>query len=319
MYELLFVTASVILLSRPMGISAELPNGTCSAPIEGTLGKNLISEINDISEELTCKQRCQEEELCSLYTYQRANSTTSPETCYLLRTIGSPVEECADETCATGVPDCTGAPTCAYLVDGVIMEQGVKVTYFFGSVEKKISLIRMGECPLPIAVAVGGGGNGGNGGAGSGYVAHSILDLPLAPSITLVVKAGRGGINTLFSVPAEDSYVKFAGSDAALVTGAGGGDAGVTDFYDGGAGKNSSQHSFNPLRFRKNQLCCHFKISEDGPSQVKFWHTGPCPGGIREYLAYCSPLSLLSQIHRLFRRRRLRRLPAMLWLRGRRI
>ena len=78
----------------------------CSAPIEGSLGTNLITVIGDVSDEPTCKQSCQEEALCSAYTYHWANSTSSPKICYLLTTVGSPVRECADNTCATGLPDC---------------------------------------------------------------------------------------------------------------------------------------------------------------------------------------------------------------------
>ena len=174
---------------------------TCSAPFEGTLGTNVISEINGVSEELTCKQMCQEEDLCSLYTYRRANSTSSPETCYLLSSIGSPVAECADETCATGVPDCSGDSSfCAYLQDGVIMQQGVKLTGRVGQEtrpwRKNVTLIRLGECPSPIAVVIGGGGSGdigGTGGGGSGYISHGVLDLPPSAYINLVVLAGTGG------------------------------------------------------------------------------------------------------------------------------
>ena len=214
----LLVVATTIMtfLSRPASTS------TCSAPVEGTLGSNLISTINAVSDELTCKQSCLEEPSCRIYTYHRANSTYSPDTCFLLSAIASPVGECADETCLTALPDCLlSAPVCAYLDDGVLMERGVLVT----EGEKSIDLLRLGECPSPVAVAVGGGGSGAFGGGGSGFVGHSAL--PHASYMRLMASAGG---------PAADSYLKDA--DATILTGGKGEDAGDSGDYDGGAGMN---------------------------------------------------------------------------------
>ena len=202
----------------------------CSAPIEGTLGANLISVIGDVSDETTCKQRCLEEGPCSVYTYHRANSTSSPETCFLLTAVGSPVKECGDSTCVTGLPDCqVSSPICSYLDDdGVIMEGGVKVT---GGGEKNITLLRLGECPAPVALAIGTGGDGeySAGGGGSGYVAHSVDLLPAAAYVRMIAFAGA---------QSEDSYVKDVASDSIIVLGEKGMDSPYSsgNNADGGAG-----------------------------------------------------------------------------------
>ena len=203
----------------------------CSAPIEGTVGANLISVIGDVSDESTCKQMCQEEAPCSVYTYHWANSTSSPKTCFLLTNIGSPVRECADNSCATGLPDCEGsAPICSYLDDGgTIQEGGVNVTV--GEGEKNIALLRLGECPAPVALAIGPGGEGpyAGGGGGSGYVAHTV-DLPAGAYVKMTAFAGDRSA----------SYVKDLDTDSVIVEGEMGGDGertstGVTT-ADGGAG-----------------------------------------------------------------------------------
>jgi hypothetical protein len=207
----------------------------CSAPIEGTLGANLISVIGDVSDESTCKQRCLEEGTCSVYSYYWANSTSSPETCFLLTNVGSPVRECADSTCVTGLPDCEGSdPICSYLDDdGVIMEGGVKIT---GVGEKKISFLRLGECPATVALAIGSGGASGSrgGGGGSGYVANSVF-LSAGAYFKMVAFAGN---------QSEDSYVKDVATDSIIVLGEkgmdgednGGNDAAGGAGYSGGGG-----------------------------------------------------------------------------------
>ena len=96
----------------------------CSAPIEGTLGSNLINVIDDVSDKETCDKLCQDEEICSVYTYHPANNPTFPETCYLLTEIQEPVRECMGDTCETGLPDCEGN-VCAFIVDGAMFPQVV--------------------------------------------------------------------------------------------------------------------------------------------------------------------------------------------------
>ena len=196
-----------------------------SVAIEGTLGTNLISVIGDISDESTCKQSCQEDDLCSVYTYHRVNSTSSPETCFLLSAIGSPVKECMDNTCATGLPDCQAtSPICKYLDldEGVIVEGALKIEG-----EKDVALLRLGECPGPIAVAIGGGGRGeySGGGGGSGYVAYSD-NFPAAEYVRMIAFAGSDS---------EDSYVKYVDNNSTIVLGEAG-DYPSGDTTHGGAG-----------------------------------------------------------------------------------
>ena len=206
---------------------------TCSAPVEGSLSSNLVNIVSDIPDDLTCKQSCAEDPSCSVYTYHRANSTFSPETCFLLSDLAAPLRECVDDTCRTGLPNCTDFSICAYLdEEGFILEEGVMITN--GS-ERQIELLTLGECPSPAAVAIGGGGaptpGGILGGGGSGYVSHSVLP----PAIYVKLLAFAGG-------PAEDSYLKVFGSDTNILTGARGeGNRGE----DGGAGKISLHHAFD--------------------------------------------------------------------------
>ena len=125
----------------------------CSAPIEGTLGSNLIRVVEDIFDKETCDKLCQDEETCSVYTYHSASNPASPETCYLLTAIREPVSECLGGTCETGLPNCEGK-VCAFVVDGAMFPMGVKMT----EGEKDVELLRLGACPSPVAIAIGGGG-----------------------------------------------------------------------------------------------------------------------------------------------------------------
>ena len=63
MYQLLLLSATIALLSNPISASAQQP--FCSAPIEGTLGPNVIRVVDDVSDEETCDKLCQDEEMCS--------------------------------------------------------------------------------------------------------------------------------------------------------------------------------------------------------------------------------------------------------------
>ena len=204
------------------------------AAIEGTLGTNLISVIGDISDESACKQHCQEDDICSVYTYHRVNSTSSPETCFLLSAIGSPVKECMDNTCATGLPECQASATiCSYLDldEGVLVEGALRIEGV-----KNVALLRLGECPKPVAVAIGGGGGGfyGGGGGGSGYVANSD-DFPAAEYVRMIAFAGMG---------AEDSFVTYVDNNSTIVLGEKG-ETGASDDggagYSGGGGKTYDQ------------------------------------------------------------------------------
>ena len=78
MYKLLLVSATMAFIYNPSDTMAQLPNGQCSAPIEGTLGSNIINVIEDVSDQETCDKLCQDEEECLVYTYHPASNPTSP-------------------------------------------------------------------------------------------------------------------------------------------------------------------------------------------------------------------------------------------------
>ena len=78
MYELLLVFATIALICNPSDTMAQLPNGQCSAPVEGTMGSNMINVIDEVSDKETCDKLCQDEEGCLVYTYHPANNPTSP-------------------------------------------------------------------------------------------------------------------------------------------------------------------------------------------------------------------------------------------------
>ena len=143
----------------------------CEAPVEGSLGSNLISVIDDVSEKEHCIESCRSEELCSMYTFHTANSSTYPSTCFLLSAIGEPIMPCQEDSCQTGFPNCD-VDLCTFLDGGYVSPQGVLVTG--GQQDRKIDLLRIGNCPNPVVAAVGAGGaggySGGYGGGGSGYV-----------------------------------------------------------------------------------------------------------------------------------------------------
>ena len=195
----------------------------CTAPVEGAMGDNIVGVIDDVGDGTICEDSCKMEEACAIFTYHRPNSSLFPSTCFLLTALEEPIIPCDGDTCVTGLPDCLGMPICAYLEDGVIMQQGVKAT----EGEKNIDLLRLGACPSPVAVAIGGGGEGGDGGGGSGYVSYS-SDLPFAAYVKLLAFAGG---------PAADSFLKDRESDAFIVTGEKGGEGDLEPgSRDGGAG-----------------------------------------------------------------------------------
>ena len=76
---------------------------TCNAPFEGILGENLIDYAVDVTQE-ACASECEALLGCHVYTYHYANSTSYPETCFLLTSIQKPVSICSTFTCLTGSP-----------------------------------------------------------------------------------------------------------------------------------------------------------------------------------------------------------------------
>ena len=77
-------------------------------------------------------------------------------------------------SCQTGFPNCDG-DLCTFLDGGYVSPQGVLVEGGQQQ-DRKIDLLRLGNCPNPVVAAVGAGGgggaDGGYGGGGSGYVAY---------------------------------------------------------------------------------------------------------------------------------------------------
>ena len=150
-----------------------------------------------MSDEATCDQLCQDEQMCEVYTYHTANKPTLPETCYLLTSLGEPIRECEGDTCVSGLPNCEGS-ICAFMEGGVKYPEGILVT----GEDKNIELLTLGTCPSPVAIAIGGGGNSARdtrgGGGGSGYVNYT-SNFPLNTYIKMAVHPG--GLS-------DDSYVR---------------------------------------------------------------------------------------------------------------
>ena len=191
----------------------------CTAPIEGTLGANLVAVIDNVDSEEECDSSCVLEAGCALYTHHRNNDSTYPNTCFLLSALGEPVRECEDATCVTGLPNCEGS-VCAFIVGGIMFPQGVLVI----EREEDVEVLTLGVCPSPVAIAIGGGGGYSYlGGAGSGYINYS-TSLPVKGYLKM--QAYPGGAS-------EDSYVRDLTDSTDIVRGEAG--QGV-DGYDGGAG-----------------------------------------------------------------------------------
>ena len=143
----------------------------CKAPVEGILNDNQIGFIVDVSEE-ACEAECEGLPECNFFTYHFANSSTYPDTCFLLTELREPITYCEGRTCISGSQNCNPS-LCGYLVDGQIYPNGIVVTE-----SKDIDLLLIGSCGTPLAVAVGGGGStSSDAGSGSGYV--EILELTI--------------------------------------------------------------------------------------------------------------------------------------------
>ena len=65
--------------------------------MEGSLGSNLISVFDDVHEKESCIESCREDDLCHMYTFHTANSSTYPSTCFLLSDIGQPIMPCQED------------------------------------------------------------------------------------------------------------------------------------------------------------------------------------------------------------------------------
>ena len=123
-----------------------------------------VDFVLDVSLEV-CQVLCNNMSACNFYTFHGENSTTYPDTCFLLTELREPITYCGVGTCVSGSPDCK-ASLCGYLEEGKLYPNGTVVTE-----TKNIALLMIGECNAPVAVAVGGGGTTQyDNGSGSGYV-----------------------------------------------------------------------------------------------------------------------------------------------------
>ena len=125
MSRLIILSATIVLVFNPIGTSA-ITHPYCSAPIEGPIESNLISEIDNVSKG-TCDTLCQDEETCGVYTYYPAGTLLPDGTCYLLTALGEPIRECEENSCVSGLPNCEGS-ICAFIEGGVMFPEGILMT-----------------------------------------------------------------------------------------------------------------------------------------------------------------------------------------------
>ena len=71
MSRLIILSATIFLAFIPISTSAIT---YCSAPIEGPFESNLISAIDNVSDEETCDVLWQDEETCGVYTFYPAGT-----------------------------------------------------------------------------------------------------------------------------------------------------------------------------------------------------------------------------------------------------
>ena len=202
MFRLLLLSAAIGLISYPISTLAQLPNRKCMAPINGAVvGQNFIDSIYNVADAEACDKLCQDEQNCTVYTY------IGNQTCYLLTHLESPINECYDNDCVTGLPNCEGS-ICAFIgPSGEMFPRGILVT----GLEKNVELLTLGTCPSSVAIAIGGGGRGFLGGGGSGYLNHTtnVFD---ESYVKMVVHPGGpwGG---------KDSYVTYVADSRDIVRG----------------------------------------------------------------------------------------------------
>ena len=131
----------------------------CAAAVEGALGDNIISVLDDVKNEKLCSESCDYDEQCNFYTYHRGNSSLYPSTCFLLSEIREPIRACDGDTCVSGTPNCQDS-LCTFLEGGFSLQSGVLTIDDNTLVQTRdIDLLMLGSCPNPIIVAVGGGGD----------------------------------------------------------------------------------------------------------------------------------------------------------------
>ena len=190
-------------------------------------GDNLIDFAVDITKE-ACASECKALLGCHAYTYHFANSTSYPETCFLLTKLQKPISNCNDRSCLSGSPDCDlDLSPCGFRVDGVFYSKSIVVNDTTKTTD--IDVISNGACGTLLAVAIAGGGTTyGDAGSGSGYVEYT--ELSITSNRVLRAKIGGAKVSTELTNLSDGSTLLTAnnGED-------GGFDNGGSGFSGGGA------------------------------------------------------------------------------------
>ena len=171
---------------------------TCSGPVSGHVGSNLVENLPDLETEDACRAVCQAEAECHVYTYYTRDDPTSPGSCFLLSRLTRPVQYC--DHCQTGAGDCSECTGVFMEEDGGSSSWGMVITSTNSTVT--VTAVAVGTCDI-VLVAVGGGGAAGGygnsneygGGGGSGYVTWKAV--PMKASLTLEVEVGSSGVGSL--------------------------------------------------------------------------------------------------------------------------
>ena len=202
----------------------------CHAPIEGLLGENLIDFIPELSE-AACEAECEIREECHFFTYHWSNSSTFPNTCFLLTEIQEPINVCPENTCVSGGDNCEYS-MCGFVGDGILHPNGIIVNE-----TKDVSMLMLGPAcgsKSAIAVAIGGGGqqNDDGAGCGSGYVEFTEFNVS-APLIKFEAIVGSANLLSQVNEFSPGNYTLLE----ALPGGKGSGTNGAPG-YSGGGGDN---------------------------------------------------------------------------------
>ena len=87
---------------------------SCSDPVEGVLGENMLNFFPDVESEEACRNTCLSIPACNFYTYHGSCDPNYPGACALLSHVLEPVQEC--NHCRTGAVICSSR--CSFLQGG---------------------------------------------------------------------------------------------------------------------------------------------------------------------------------------------------------
>jgi len=212
-------------------IGTEQEKCTCSVGfISNTL--DTIGRMENVSDEMSCKRFCLNQENCTHYTYYNGSDSDSPETCLLLPSAGNDgMASC--ENCATGPSYCYTGERCQTYV----LTDGDTNQYVFATSSRNTTLIaKEKDCYVEArALAVGGGGRGPTGyggGAGSGRVNFTTFLLNDGDVLALGV-----GVQGEFSSVQMDGQVVLLAAAGGNYDRNNGGDG-----YSGGGGYDGDLH-----------------------------------------------------------------------------